>query len=99
VLLPDFGGLVADTLTASGAWGLAAGGAGDAGTSPPAGETSGAYFDAESVLGSMRQSFSHAVRHDLSSCGKTAIAECMRVQVIACTTQMAPCESQPRRLT
>lgn len=50
-----------DTLTASGAWGLADGGPIPAGMSSPAGEASGAYFDAESVLGSMRQSLPNTV--------------------------------------
>jgi hypothetical protein len=61
VLLPDLGGLVTDTLSASGAWGLSAGGSVPAGESPRAGGASGAYFDAESVLNSMRQSIPNAV--------------------------------------
>lgn len=51
---------MADTLGASGAWGISAGDSAAAG-SPPVGDVSGAYFDAESVLGSMRQSFSNTV--------------------------------------
>jgi hypothetical protein len=77
VLLPDFGGLVTDTLTASGAWELSNGDPSSAGATPPAGEASGAYFDAESVLGSMRQRIPNAVSHScVASCTESGGVVC-----------------------
>lgn len=64
VLLPDFGSLVADTLAASGSGASAAAAAG--GPKAADGSASAAYFDADYMFGSLRDSFSNTVQLLLS---------------------------------